>query len=409
MTAHDDGWATAARCPHDRRPRPCARRTASTRRRWSAIWPRTCRARCRSRAVSQFAAGQSNPTYLIEGPERRFVLRKKPPGTLLPSAHLVGARVPHPRRPRRDRRARAAGASPVRGHRRHRHGLLRHGPRRRRGRPGPGVARARAGRAGRGLPLDGGRAGAAAPGRLARALGLADFGREGNYIAAPDPPLERPVRRLAHRRDTRDGPPAGVAARPHPGRRRDHHRPRRLPAGEPHRARRRAAHRRRARLGAEHFGSSAERPRPQLPGLLDPPWRLGPAGAGRRGFWGARAAGGGGAPGRLLRARRAAARSPNGASTWPSPSSAWRRSARACTRAASRAMPARPTRTSTATGRGSSPSWGGRRRRGQATFGRRLRERGIRGGPLSRPVASPSKTDSLPATHAKGNARGQTP
>ena len=41
------------------------------------------------RGVSQFAAGQSNPTYLIEGPARRFVLRKKPPGTLLPSAHLV--------------------------------------------------------------------------------------------------------------------------------------------------------------------------------------------------------------------------------------------------------------------------------------------------------------------------------
>ena len=41
------------------------------------------------RAIGQFAAGQSNPTYLIEGPERRFVLRKKPPGTLLPSAHLV--------------------------------------------------------------------------------------------------------------------------------------------------------------------------------------------------------------------------------------------------------------------------------------------------------------------------------
>ena len=39
--------------------------------------------------VSQFAAGQSNPTYLIEGPDKRFVLRKKPPGTLLPSAHLV--------------------------------------------------------------------------------------------------------------------------------------------------------------------------------------------------------------------------------------------------------------------------------------------------------------------------------
>ena len=39
--------------------------------------------------VSQFAAGQSNPTYLIEGERGRFVLRKKPPGTLLPKAHLV--------------------------------------------------------------------------------------------------------------------------------------------------------------------------------------------------------------------------------------------------------------------------------------------------------------------------------
>ncbi len=38
-------------------------------------------------AISQFAAGQSNPTYLIQGPERRFVLRKTPPGTLPPSAH----------------------------------------------------------------------------------------------------------------------------------------------------------------------------------------------------------------------------------------------------------------------------------------------------------------------------------
>jgi aminoglycoside phosphotransferase (APT) family kinase protein len=33
--------------------------------------------------------GQSNPTYLIETPTRKFVLRKKPPGKLLPSAHLI--------------------------------------------------------------------------------------------------------------------------------------------------------------------------------------------------------------------------------------------------------------------------------------------------------------------------------
>jgi aminoglycoside phosphotransferase (APT) family kinase protein len=40
-------------------------------------------------AVSQFKGGQSNPTYLIETPPRRYVLRRKPPGKLLPSAHAV--------------------------------------------------------------------------------------------------------------------------------------------------------------------------------------------------------------------------------------------------------------------------------------------------------------------------------
>jgi aminoglycoside phosphotransferase (APT) family kinase protein len=39
--------------------------------------------------VRQFKGGQSNPTYLLETPERRFVLRRKPPGKLLPSAHAV--------------------------------------------------------------------------------------------------------------------------------------------------------------------------------------------------------------------------------------------------------------------------------------------------------------------------------
>jgi len=39
--------------------------------------------------VSQFKGGQSNPTYLIETPMRRYVLRRKPPGKLLPSAHAV--------------------------------------------------------------------------------------------------------------------------------------------------------------------------------------------------------------------------------------------------------------------------------------------------------------------------------
>jgi aminoglycoside phosphotransferase (APT) family kinase protein len=39
--------------------------------------------------VRQFKGGQSNPTYLIETAGRRYVLRRKPPGKLLPSAHAV--------------------------------------------------------------------------------------------------------------------------------------------------------------------------------------------------------------------------------------------------------------------------------------------------------------------------------
>ncbi len=39
--------------------------------------------------VEQFQGGQSNPTYLLTTPGRRYVLRRKPPGRLLPSAHAV--------------------------------------------------------------------------------------------------------------------------------------------------------------------------------------------------------------------------------------------------------------------------------------------------------------------------------
>jgi aminoglycoside phosphotransferase (APT) family kinase protein len=40
--------------------------------------------------VSQFKGGQSNPTYRLDtGDGRAFVLRRKPPGTLLPGAHAV--------------------------------------------------------------------------------------------------------------------------------------------------------------------------------------------------------------------------------------------------------------------------------------------------------------------------------
>ena len=39
--------------------------------------------------VRQFKGGQSNPTYQLVTPGQRYVLRRKPPGKLLPSAHAV--------------------------------------------------------------------------------------------------------------------------------------------------------------------------------------------------------------------------------------------------------------------------------------------------------------------------------
>jgi len=58
-------------------------------------------------AIRQFLGGQSNPTFLIEDRSGCYVMRKKPPGDLLPSAHavdrefrvisaLAGSKVPVP-------------------------------------------------------------------------------------------------------------------------------------------------------------------------------------------------------------------------------------------------------------------------------------------------------------------------
>ena len=40
-------------------------------------------------SAQQFSGGQSNPTYLLHAGGRRWVLRRKPPGVLLPSAHAI--------------------------------------------------------------------------------------------------------------------------------------------------------------------------------------------------------------------------------------------------------------------------------------------------------------------------------
>ena len=39
--------------------------------------------------VLQFKGGQSNPTYRLDTPQRAYVMRRKPFGKLLPSAHAV--------------------------------------------------------------------------------------------------------------------------------------------------------------------------------------------------------------------------------------------------------------------------------------------------------------------------------
>ncbi|MGW8271260.1 MAG: phosphotransferase, partial [Burkholderiales bacterium] len=39
--------------------------------------------------VEQFKGGQSNPTYRLTAGGKRYALRRKPPGKLLPSAHAV--------------------------------------------------------------------------------------------------------------------------------------------------------------------------------------------------------------------------------------------------------------------------------------------------------------------------------
>ena len=39
--------------------------------------------------VLQFKGGQSNPTYRLDTPGRSYVMRRKPFGKLLPSAHAV--------------------------------------------------------------------------------------------------------------------------------------------------------------------------------------------------------------------------------------------------------------------------------------------------------------------------------
>ena len=44
-------------------------------------------------AIEQFKGGQSNPTYRLSTPRTQYVLRRKPPGPLLPGAHAIEREV----------------------------------------------------------------------------------------------------------------------------------------------------------------------------------------------------------------------------------------------------------------------------------------------------------------------------
>ena len=46
--------------------------------------------------VQKTPPGQSNPTFILSSPSGRYVLRRKPPGQLLKSAHAVDRDLHHP-------------------------------------------------------------------------------------------------------------------------------------------------------------------------------------------------------------------------------------------------------------------------------------------------------------------------
>ena len=62
--------------------------------RWRNTSRRGCRASRARSTAEKTPTGQSNPTFLLASPSGRYVLRKKPPGQLLKSAHAGRPRVP---------------------------------------------------------------------------------------------------------------------------------------------------------------------------------------------------------------------------------------------------------------------------------------------------------------------------
>jgi aminoglycoside phosphotransferase (APT) family kinase protein len=164
--------------------------------------------------IEQFKGGQSNPTVPAERGGKRYALRRKPPGKLLPSAHAVDREyrvikalhsVGFPGR---------AALRAVRGRWRHRHDVLRHGLRRRARAVGPVAARHAASRTARAMWDE--------MNRVIALLHTIDYRALGSRISgarqlhrAPDRALDQAIPGVRARENRGDGQPDRLAAEEH--------------------------------------------------------------------------------------------------------------------------------------------------------------------------------------------------
>ena len=143
--------------PHRRQHRDprCQRAPALRPARARSVAGSPCRGlrRTACRSASSRAASRTRP-IASHAPSGDLVLRRKPPGKILPGAHAVEREYRGHRGARRARLPGPARPRPVRGRQRHRHALLRHGHGRRPDRLGSAFPRAVARGARRALRRD---------------------------------------------------------------------------------------------------------------------------------------------------------------------------------------------------------------------------------------------------------------
>jgi aminoglycoside phosphotransferase (APT) family kinase protein len=180
--------------------------------------------------LEQFKGGQSNPTYLITAGERRFVMRRKPPGNLSAVRTCGRSGISRHDRPRRHRRAGAAHVVLVRRRIDHRHGILRYGLRSGPRLLGPCLTRHHAHGAQRNLGRDQSRHRGAAHSRFTVPWASKPYGRSSGYIQRQIDRWSKLVPQFETERieamdNLIDWLPKNI-----PARRRDHHRPRTISA-----------------------------------------------------------------------------------------------------------------------------------------------------------------------------------